>query len=63
MVPHEERPTPSFLLPEKDPELPGYERLDKGTTSGYGEISSVDRNPQTGEVRVTATNGGGVRYP
>ena len=31
--------------------------------SGYGEISSVDRNPQTGEVTVTATNTGGMRYP
>ena len=63
VVPYEERPAPSFLLPEEDPELPGYESLDEGTTSGYGEISSVDRNPQTGEVRVTATNDWGMRYP
>jgi len=63
VVPYEERPIPSFLPPEEDPELTGYESLDEGTTSGYGEISSVDRNPQTGEVRVTATNAGGVRYP
>jgi putative CocE/NonD family hydrolase len=34
-----------------------------GTSSGYGEISSVDRNPQTGEVTVTATNSGAYRYP
>jgi putative CocE/NonD family hydrolase len=63
VVPHEDRPRPSFLPPEEDPELPGYKSLDEGTTSGYGEISSVDRNPRTGEVRVTATNGGGTRYP
>jgi predicted acyl esterase len=63
VVPHSDRPTPAFLPSEEDPELPGYEALDEGTTSGYGEISSVDRNPQTGEVRVTATNGGGYRYP
>jgi putative CocE/NonD family hydrolase len=63
VVPSGDRPSPSFLSPEEDAELPGYEYLDDGTTSGYGEISSVDRNPQTGEVRVTATNGGGIRYP
>jgi hypothetical protein len=63
VVPHQKRPSPSFLVPEEDPELAGYESLDEGTTSGYGEISSVDRNPQTGEVRVTATNDWGMRYP
>jgi len=63
VVPYENRPTPAFLPPEEDPKLPGYDSLDKGTTSGYGEISSVDRNPQTGEVRVMATNGWGARYP
>jgi predicted acyl esterase len=54
---------PEFLPPVKDPELPGFESLDVGTSSGYGEISSVDRNPQTGEVTVTATNAGASRYP
>jgi hypothetical protein len=44
-------------------ELSGYESLDEGTTSGYGEISSVDRNPQTGAAKVMAANGGGTRYP
>ena len=63
VVPYEKRPVPSFLPTEKSPELPGFESLDEGTTSGYGEISSVDRNPQTGRVTVTATNGGGMRYP
>ena len=56
-----DRPAPNFLPPAGDPELPGFESLDTGTTSGYGEISSVDRNPQTGEVTVTATND--RRYP
>ena len=54
---------PAFLEPAESPELPGYESLDLGTGSGYGEISSVDRNPQTGEAVVTATNGAGTRYP
>ena len=43
--------------------MPGYEALDLGTSSGYGEVSSVDRNPQTGEVKITATNTGAYRYP
>jgi predicted acyl esterase len=63
IVPPEERPAPEFLPPAEDPRLEGYESLDAGTSSGYGEISSVDRNPQTGEVKVLATNTGGQRYP
>jgi hypothetical protein len=43
--------------------LPGFVSLDTGTTSGYGEISSIDRNPQLGTTRVTATNESAVRYP
>ena len=49
--------------PAENPELAGFESLDTGTSSGYGEVSSVDRNPQTGEVTVTATNTGATRYP
>lgn len=64
VVPSGERPGPEFLAPRKDdPRLAGFATLDTGTASGYGEISSVDRNPQTGEVTVIATNTGGRRYP
>jgi uncharacterized protein len=63
IVPPADRPSPGFLPPVEDPRLKGYEALDVGTSSGYGEISSVDRNPQTGEVKVVATNSGGQRYP
>jgi len=59
-----ERPRPSYLPPVTDePSLPGYETLDVGTSSGYGEISSIDRNPQRHSTRVTATNESAVRYP
>jgi putative CocE/NonD family hydrolase len=54
---------PDFLPPAETPDLPGFKSLDPGTNSGYGEISSVDRNPQTGEVTVTATSTGATRYP
>jgi uncharacterized protein len=63
VVPYAERPVPAFLPPVESPELAGFETLDAGTSSGYGEISSVDRSPQTGEVTATATNTGGQRYP
>ncbi len=64
VVPFEPRPVPDFLPPARDdPEFAGVESLEEGTTSGYGEISSVDRNPQTGTVVAKATNGYGTRYP
>ncbi len=59
-----DRPRPSFLPPATDDlSLPGYETLDTGTSSGYGEISSIDRNPQRHSTRVTATNTSAFRYP
>jgi len=63
IVPPGDRPAPVFLPPAESPTLAGYETIDSGTTSSYGEVSSVDRNPQTGVVTVTATNSGGMRYP
>jgi len=63
VVPFEKRLVPDFLPPAKDPQFAGYESLEGGTTSGYGEISSVDRNPQTGLAVAKATNGGGTRFP
>jgi len=64
VVPPGESPRPSFLPPVTDePSLPGYESLQTGTPSGYGEISSIDRNPQDHSTRVTATNASGTRYP
>ena len=63
VVPFEQRPVPDFLPPAKDPQYPGYETLESGTTSGYGEISSVNRNPQTGVAVAKATNEGGMRFP
>jgi predicted acyl esterase len=63
VVPFARRPVPAFLPPATNPTMPGFETLDTGTSSGYGEISSVDRNPQSGAANVTATNTGGTRYP
>jgi len=63
VVPRADRPAPKFLQPEADPKLPGFEVLDEGTTSGYGEISSIERSPQRHAIKVVATNAGGMKYP
>jgi putative CocE/NonD family hydrolase len=63
VVPPGKGKEPNFLPPAESPKLAGFESLDLGTASGYGEISSVARNPQTGEVTIAATNSGGYRYP
>jgi len=63
VVPFEKRPVPAFLPPAGSPAMPGFEPLETGTSSGFGEISSVDRNPQTGAAIATATNTGGRRFP
>jgi hypothetical protein len=64
VVPYEARPVPDFLPPSADdPRFAGVESIEGGTVSGYGEISSVERNPQTGSVVARATNGSGTRYP
>ena len=63
VVPYEPRPVPDYLPPAKDPVYAGVESLEAGTISGYGEISSVDRNPQTGTVVAKLTNGSATRYP
>ncbi|MDT8321781.1 MAG: CocE/NonD family hydrolase [Xanthomonadales bacterium] len=57
------RARPDFHPPAENPRLPGFATIDTGNNSGYGEISSVERNPQTGQVTVTATNTGATRYP
>lgn len=64
VIPPEERPRPNFLpIEERNDVLAGFEPIDTGTPSGYGEISSVERNPQTGSARVVATNNSAHRYP
>jgi predicted acyl esterase len=63
VVPHEDRPRPRFHPIEPEETLPGFESLDEGTTSGYGEISSVERNPQTGAAKVVALNRSARKVP
>jgi predicted acyl esterase len=55
--------TPAFQSPSESPLMAGFEDIDDGTPSGYGEISEVRRNPQTGDVTAVATNKGASRMP
>jgi uncharacterized protein len=55
VVPKGDRRTPAFLPPASNPSYPGYESIDTGNSSGYGEVSAVTRNPQTANRR---SNGG-----
>jgi predicted acyl esterase len=64
IVPAAQRPRPDYApIPKREDRLPGFESIDPGTTSGYGEISSIDRNPRTGKARVVATSSSASRYP
>ena len=54
---------PAFAEPRPDPQLPGFEAIDLGNASGYGEISAITRNPATGEAVAVATNSGATQYP
>lgn len=63
IVPHEDRPKPSFLPPAKDPDIPGYGTLAEGTTSGYGEIARVERDVAARSTKVVALDSGRHQYP
>jgi hypothetical protein len=64
VVPPAERPRPDYHpIEPREGRLPGFESLDAGTPSGYGEISSVDRNPRTGAAKVVATSTSASRMP
>ena len=64
VVPEAKRPVPTFEpIDEHEDRLPGFASLDAGTPSGYGEISSVDRNPRTGAAKVVATNDSAYQFP
>jgi len=63
VVPPAPRPVPAFLPPAEDPQLPGFATLDVGTTSGYGEIATIERDTARRATRVIARDSGGTRYP
>ena len=63
VVPKSKTKGPTFLAPTENAGLAGFETTDEGSTSGFGEISEVNRNLQTGEITVLVTNQSGQKYP
>jgi hypothetical protein len=63
VVPAGEERTPDFKNPLPSPVLPGYETLESGNISGYAAITSIDRDPDTGDAVGIARNSTASRYP
>jgi uncharacterized protein len=63
VIPPGDERRPAFEAPEPGPELPGYETLDSGNITGYAAITSIERDPATGEAFGVAKNSGASRYP
>jgi len=63
VIPPSKTDGPDFRAPVQNPSLEGYETLDAGNVSGYGEITTVQLDPETDEAFGVATNSGGQRYP
>jgi len=55
---------PPFLPPTNNaPKVKGYGSRQIGNSPGYGVMSSIKRNPQTGEAAITVTGEGVSIYP
>jgi len=64
VLPFEERPRPAFLPPAPSREqVPADGTVKEETTSGYGEIATIQRDVRHGSTRVTALNSGADQYP
>ena len=63
VVPHEDRPRPHFLPPADDPQPQGYRTVSEGTSSGYSEIATVERDVPGAATRVVAGNASRNEFP
>jgi putative CocE/NonD family hydrolase len=63
VIPYADRPAPQFVNPIPEPQMNGFETLDAGNISGYGEIGTIEKNTATGNTKIQAPNTGGDRYP
>jgi putative CocE/NonD family hydrolase len=62
-VPREDRPRPHFLPPAEDPKPEGYRTVSEGTSSGYSEVETVERDVRRAATKVVASNSGRSEYP
>ena len=63
VVPKEERPVPNFKTPAENPKVPGYAVVPTEGVSGYAEIDSIERDPETGEAFGVASSSSKYQYP
>jgi putative CocE/NonD family hydrolase len=63
VVPYEDRPRPRFLPPAVDPRPDGYRTVSEGTSSGYSEVATVERDVPNAATRVVARNATRNEYP
>jgi predicted acyl esterase len=63
VVPFEDRPKPQYLPPEEDPELEGHRTVSEGTSSGYSEVTTVERDVPRAATKVVANNAGKSEFP
>jgi hypothetical protein len=63
VVPEGKWPKPEFLPPAENPRMAGYQSIDAGNISGYGEIGTIERDTKRRSTKVVARNTGGTKYP
>lgn len=63
VVPAGDERSPNFKAPLPDPDLAGYESLESGNITGYASITSIERDPDTGDAFGVATNSSAYQYP
>jgi predicted acyl esterase len=63
VVPYEDRPEPHFLPPAEDPKLADHRAVIDVTSSGYSEVTSVERNVPRAATKVVAKNSGRNEFP
>lgn len=56
-------PAPQFKEPVSSPSLPGFHGLDTGNSTGYAEISKIERDEKTGEAFGVARNATSSQFP
>lgn len=63
VVPYEERPVARFLPPAEDRQPEGYRTVSEGTSSGYSEVTAVERDVPNAATRVVANNASRNEFP
>ena len=63
VIPPTEERTPTWVEPQPNPRMPGFETIDSGNITGYAAITEIHTDSETGEAYGYATNSGASRRP